>query len=427
VIDTSGNTVITTINVGRVVDGVVVTPDSTTVYVTNEDTNTVSVIDAGTNTVTGTISVGAFPVSAAISPDGARLYVTNESSNTVSVVQTSTNTVIDTIAVGMAPYGVALTPDGTKLYVANRLSNVVSVLNTADDSLVTTIPVGNGPRSLGLFIGGPFVATATATPTITATPTGTQTVTSTPTGTSTDTPTPTVTSTSTGTATETPTPTGTTTGTPTDTASSTPTQTQTLTQTPTDTTTSTPTASPSPVCAVSPLSGCRSAGTSILAIAQGTDSMKRKLAWRWNKGAATDLFALGNPVTSTNYALCVYGSNGGVPSVALAALATAGSMCGTAFCWTSTGTSGFMYRDAGAHSDGLTRIILRKGTAGRAKVLVRAKGTNLPGITPADANNLIRQDPSVTVQLVNSAGECWESVYASPATTATGAQFRDKF
>jgi hypothetical protein len=46
---------------------------------------------------------------------------------------------------------------------------------------------------------------------------------------------------------------------------------------------------------------------------------------------------------------------------------------------------------------------------------------------PVDANNLIQQDPSVTVQLVNSEGECWEAVYAAPASRVTGVGFTDKF
>ncbi|WP_329767539.1 hypothetical protein, partial [Bacillus nitratireducens] len=40
-------------------------------------------------------------------PDGTRAYVTNQASNTVSVINTATNTVIDTVPVGVAPTGIA--------------------------------------------------------------------------------------------------------------------------------------------------------------------------------------------------------------------------------------------------------------------------------------------------------------------------------
>src|SRR5256886_13710269 len=46
-----------------------------------------------------------------------RAYVTNESSNTVSVIDTATNTVVATIPVGAVPAAVAITPDGTRAYV----------------------------------------------------------------------------------------------------------------------------------------------------------------------------------------------------------------------------------------------------------------------------------------------------------------------
>jgi YVTN family beta-propeller protein len=46
----------------------------------------------------------------AIMPDGTRAYVTNVNSNTVSVIGTATNTVVTTIPVGLAPFGVAITP-----------------------------------------------------------------------------------------------------------------------------------------------------------------------------------------------------------------------------------------------------------------------------------------------------------------------------
>src|SRR5438128_5291975 len=52
-----------------------------------------------------------------------RAYVTNESSNTVSVIDTATNTVVATIPVGPVPVGVAITPDGTRAYVDDFLDN----------------------------------------------------------------------------------------------------------------------------------------------------------------------------------------------------------------------------------------------------------------------------------------------------------------
>lgn len=41
-------------------------------------------------------------------------YVSNNSSNTVSVLDTATNTVVAAVPVGSRPHGVAVSPDGTR-------------------------------------------------------------------------------------------------------------------------------------------------------------------------------------------------------------------------------------------------------------------------------------------------------------------------
>jgi len=65
-------------------------------YIANSGTNNVSVIDTSTNTVATTVNVGVEPISAAVTPDGKFAYVTNFSSDNVSVIDTSTNTVVTT-------------------------------------------------------------------------------------------------------------------------------------------------------------------------------------------------------------------------------------------------------------------------------------------------------------------------------------------
>ena len=79
-------------NVGKRPYGIAVSPDGSKVYVTNEYSNTVSVIDTATNTVTATVPVESYPSGVAVSPDGTRVYVVNEG-GTVSVIDTVTNTV----------------------------------------------------------------------------------------------------------------------------------------------------------------------------------------------------------------------------------------------------------------------------------------------------------------------------------------------
>src|SRR5258708_6430333 len=79
-------------------------------------------------------------------------YITNQGSNTVSVIDTATNAVSATIPVGINPIGVAVNPDGSKIYVANLNARTVSVIDKVTNIVITTIPVGSQPVAFGVFI-----------------------------------------------------------------------------------------------------------------------------------------------------------------------------------------------------------------------------------------------------------------------------------
>ncbi len=77
-------------------------------------------------------------------------YVTNHNSDNVSVIDTTTNSVVATIGVGDDPIGVAALPDGSRVYVANAGSDNVSVIDTATNSVVATIGVGDDPQCIAI-------------------------------------------------------------------------------------------------------------------------------------------------------------------------------------------------------------------------------------------------------------------------------------
>ena len=157
VIDTATNGVIATISVSPVPRGVAITPDGAFVYVTHIGFPFgVSVIDTATNTVSTTVPLDLGAESIAITPDGAFAYVT-KSSDKVSVIDTATNTVISTIVVGLTPWRIAITPDGALAYVTNLNSNNVSVIDTATNSVIATIGVGTNPRGVAITPDGAFV------------------------------------------------------------------------------------------------------------------------------------------------------------------------------------------------------------------------------------------------------------------------------
>src|ERR1700690_3248450 len=89
-------------------------------YITNHDSNNVSVIDTATNTVTATIPVGNHPTGIAVDYLGARAYTANALDGTISVIDAATNTVNATIQMGgIHPIGAALNPNSTRLYVTD--------------------------------------------------------------------------------------------------------------------------------------------------------------------------------------------------------------------------------------------------------------------------------------------------------------------
>lgn len=250
---------------------------------------------------------------------------------------------------------------------------------------------GNRPR-LVLEVAVP---TATPTQTPTNTPTATFTATFTPTQTPTLTPTPTVTDTPT--------------------ATFTPSFTPTVTATPT----------PDPNCSAQPLPACRQplAANKASLLIKNRGGARDKVTWKWTRGEATSALDFGEPVAGdTTYTLCVYGQVAGTAQLALQARVPAGGTCDGAPCWQAT-SKGFAYRDPAGAADGITKVVLKAGAAGKAKIIVKGGGEALD--TPALP---LAQDPQVIVQLRNTfqAGRCWEARYSPPAKKNDTLQFKDK-
>jgi YVTN family beta-propeller protein len=151
------NKVISNISVGDEPGSVILNPMTNRLYVTNAESNTVSVIDyflSGNQEFLtdriANISVGSYPVNLELDRDSNRLYVTNSHSNTVSVIDGSTNKVIDNIPVGVTPYSVVFDKKSGSLYVANYGSNTVSMIDASTRNVTSNITVGRYPVNVAL-------------------------------------------------------------------------------------------------------------------------------------------------------------------------------------------------------------------------------------------------------------------------------------
>ncbi len=141
--------VTTTIGVGNSPAAIAVNPVTSTIYVVNSASNSVSVIDGATNAITTTVNVGTTPVALAVNPLTNMVYVANNGSNDVTVINGATN-VPSTITNpnGIAPVAVALNPLSNLIYVANSGSNNLTVINGANNTVVATVGAGSNPNAV---------------------------------------------------------------------------------------------------------------------------------------------------------------------------------------------------------------------------------------------------------------------------------------
>ncbi len=138
----------------------VLNADQSLLYVSQDNSDSVAVIDTTANLVTAEIEVtapvaqfdnpmgykGANPNSVALSPDGSTLYVTDGGLNAVAVVPlnqtTGTGNVAGLIPTGFYPNSVSVSADGTTLYIVNGKS--ASGANPESCFLDAPNPAGSG-------------------------------------------------------------------------------------------------------------------------------------------------------------------------------------------------------------------------------------------------------------------------------------------
>jgi len=133
-----------------------------------------------------------------------------------------------------------------------------------------------------------------------------------------------------------------------------------------------------------------------------------QVVFKWNKGAATSVVDFGAPTTTDDYALCVFN-----PGLIMQLDAPAGGICNTSQCWKTLSIKGFAYKDSLRTPNGVDKVTLKAGLAGKAKVQLKGKGPNLPALP-------LPLTLPAKVQLQSENGQCWEGTFS-----AAGQQIND--
>ena len=145
--------------VGKSPHGVAVNPDTDRIYVTNQESDSVSIIDGKSQkVVTNDIHVGTYPHVVATNPITNKIYVTNwgtidTNSSIVSVLDGRTNEIIADIPTGNSPHSVVVNPNTNRAYVTNEDANTVSVIDGETYKVLKTIRVGNSPEEAAINTG----------------------------------------------------------------------------------------------------------------------------------------------------------------------------------------------------------------------------------------------------------------------------------
>jgi len=153
-------------------------------------------------------------------------------------------------------------------------------------------------------------------------------------------------------------------------------------------------------CTAAPQSGCRLpfvAHKSSLWFKQtGKTDPDDVYTWRWRSGSATMLTDFGDPLGTTDYALCFYDQSGRSQPV-VADLAPA-----------ATGWRGLPigYKRFYRPTPTLRLLLLHAGPDGKASILAHGDSDTVAQILPFVA--------PLVVQLQASTGTCWETTFTSP-------------
>jgi len=168
IIDSATDSLAGTIFVGKRPRGIRLSPDGHTLYVAvsgspkdppnardagrplspDRAADGIALVDVATRAVTRTIPSGQDPEAFDLTPDGKLMYVSNEETAQATVLELPSGRITQTIALEQEPEGVTMKPDGAVVYITSEAANKVFAIETKTNRVKATIETGPRPRSV---------------------------------------------------------------------------------------------------------------------------------------------------------------------------------------------------------------------------------------------------------------------------------------
>jgi hypothetical protein len=159
-----------------------------------------------------------------------------------------------------------------------------------------------------------------------------------------------------------------------------------------------------------------------------TDNTKDRLVFKFKGQNAIDKSHFGNPTNNAPYQLCIYDDkvSPGLPETLVYSLtAPAGGTCAGDPCWKDLST-GYKYKDNDLTPDGVQKVLLKAGSAGKGRILFKAKGSDL-GLVPHNTGVFFSQSDNVTVVVAaDNAPKCFKATFPRPWLKNLVTSYKDK-
>ncbi len=152
VIDTVEDKIIKTIQSnGKSPSHIDFTKDSKVAFINNVMSGNITVVDIEKLEIVSTIDVGKMPNESELSPDDKYLYVANVQDGTLSIVDVNEGKEIDKVKTGEGTHGVAVSKDGKYVWTTNRFSKDISVFDIEKRQVIKTIKTNGEPNHISIL------------------------------------------------------------------------------------------------------------------------------------------------------------------------------------------------------------------------------------------------------------------------------------